>query len=57
MDPINFAVACGAASGVVGFIVGGALFGRLWRLLFRRTAAQLDEVKGQSKQVVAIIIK
>ncbi len=45
MDPIAFAVLCGLGSGVVGYMVGGALFNGTWRLLARTKAKQLQEVR------------
>lgn len=43
MDPIVFAALCGVGSGLVGFVLGGALFSSTWRLLFRERARQLQE--------------
>ena len=43
MDPIVFAAVCGAASGMVGFVVGGAFFNAVWRMVSSK-AKQVEKV-------------
>lgn len=43
MDPIVFAAVCGAASGMVGFVVGGAFFNAVWRMVSSK-AKQIEKV-------------
>lgn len=47
MDPIAFAVLCGIGSGIVGYLVGGALFNATWKLLARSKAKQMQEVSAR----------
>jgi import inner membrane translocase subunit TIM23 len=42
MDPIVFAAVCGAVSGLVGYVVGGALFNTMWKIFFPRKAKQVQ---------------
>lgn len=46
MDPVIFAVACGAVSGLAGFAVGGVIFSNVWRLTFSKLAKQIKEVSA-----------
>ena len=45
MDPLAFTVVCGIASGLAGFVLGGATFNFVWTVLFRRKAHQIREVQ------------
>ena len=49
LDPIVFAGLCGAASAVVGYMLGGTIFNATWRILSREKARQFDQV-SLSKQ-------
>lgn len=44
MDPIVFAALCGVGTGIVGFMLGGALFNVTWKLLARKAAREMQEV-------------
>ncbi len=44
LDPIVFAGLCGAASAVVGYMLGGTIFTSVWRTLSRKKSAQLNQV-------------
>ena len=44
MDPIVFAALCGVASGIAGFVVGGAFFNTVWKLLFAGKAREIHKV-------------
>ena len=44
MDPVVFSALCGVASGMAGYIVGGALFHVTWKSLFKAKAMALKEV-------------
>ena len=46
LDPIVFAALCGVASGVTGYILGGALFHATWKFLFKKKAVALEEVSN-----------
>uniref|UniRef100_A0A1X7TRM0 Presequence translocated-associated motor subunit PAM17, mitochondrial n=1 Tax=Amphimedon queenslandica TaxID=400682 RepID=A0A1X7TRM0_AMPQE len=43
MDPIVFAAVCGAASGMVGFILGGAFFNAVWKMVSKLPEAAKNE--------------
>ena len=45
MDPIVFAALCGVGTGIVGFMMGGALFNATWKLLARKAAREMQEVR------------
>ena len=49
MDPIVFAAVCGAASGMVGFILGGAFFNAVWKIVSSK-AKQIEKVRLKSKE-------
>ena len=39
-----FSALCGVASGITGYILGGALFHGTWRLLYKKKAQALQDV-------------
>jgi hypothetical protein len=44
MDPLIFCGLCGVASAGVGYVVGSALFGSLWRLFNRDVSSKMEQV-------------
>lgn len=46
MDPIVFAALCGVGTGVVTYMVGGALFKVTWQLLASKKARQMQKVRN-----------
>ena len=44
-----FAAVCGAASGMVGFILGGAFFNAVWKIVSSK-AKQIEKVRLKSKE-------
>ena len=47
MDPIVFSALCGIGSGIIGYMVGGALFTATWKILFKQQAKDLDKVQSK----------
>lgn len=45
MDPIMLAAVCGVASGIAGYMVGGAIFTATWKLIAKNQAKELEEVQ------------
>lgn len=55
MDPIVFAALCGVGTGIVGFMLGGALFNATWKLLARKAAREMQEVgRGRFYEVLHV---
>ena len=46
MDPIVFAALCGVGTGIVTYMVGGALFKATWQLLASKKARQMQKVRN-----------
>lgn len=44
LDPIVFAGLCGVGSGVVSYLLGGAIFTATWKILSKEKAKQLNQV-------------
>lgn len=44
-----FAALCGVASGMTGYLIGGAFFHATWKFIFKKKAAALQEVSNQNK--------
>ena len=49
LDPIVFAALCGVASGMTGYLIGGTLFHATWKFIFKKKAAELQEVSNQNE--------
>ena len=44
LDPIMFSALCGVASGIAGFVAGGAMFTATWKLIARKQYQELEKV-------------
>jgi hypothetical protein len=44
-----FAALCGVASGMTGYLLGGALFHATWKFIFKKKAAALQKVSSLNK--------
>lgn len=56
MDPVIFAVLCGAVSGIAGFAMGGVIFNNVWRFTFSKLAKQVQEVRKWVEQVGVALV-
>lgn len=50
MDPIVFAALCGVGTGIVAYMIGGALFKVTWQLLASKKARQIQKVRNDGRQ-------
>ena len=50
MDPIVFAALCGVGTGIVAYMVGGALFKVTWQLLASKKARQIQKVRNDGRE-------
>ena len=44
LDPIAFGAICGVGVGAVGFILGGAFYSTMWKVVNREKSRQLEKV-------------
>lgn len=56
LDPLLFSGFCGAASAMVGFVLGGTIFNATWQILSRDKARQYSQVHFYHALMLAFFI-